>query len=166
MLEIVLFFELLLCEVLPLDVDPVVEQGRSSLQVRGEFLADFFGYESDEIVDFDIFPFEEFVAIFESVIPLGEYLVGLSEHIECLDVEIRFNEIKGAHLFNDSEGNKVENCLEFEIVVGGGSPLIEIDEAEFNSWSALKHSYSGWKFFTRKSSKSFSLLPGGGCRHP
>ena len=63
--------------------------------------------------------------------------------IERLDVEVRLDQIKIPHLFDDSQRNEVEHCFEFEEEIRTWSLLVEVHKGKRSCRSTSKNIYSG-----------------------
>ena len=59
-----------------------------------------------------------------------------SDVVIGLDVEVGLDEDELLHVFHDAVGKEGKYLLELEVVVGGGSFVIEVDEGELLSRSA------------------------------
>jgi hypothetical protein len=163
-LEIVFLLDLLLAQVLSLHVDAVGQQGGSALEVARELLADLLGYERHEVMHLVVLPLHQLLAVLQRLVGLRKDLVRMAQHVEGADVEVGLHEVETAHLLDHPQRQQVEGVLELEVVVGGRSVVVEVDEGKRHARSAYMMTYSGWKFLTRYSSSSFSARLGAGWR--
>ena len=62
-------------------------------------------------MQFVVLALHQFFAVIDRPVCLGEDAVGLTQHVEGLDVEVGLDEIEGAHVLDEPQGQQVEDIL-------------------------------------------------------
>ena len=167
-LKLLLFYNLRLCQILTLQINPIVIERSSSLVFIRKLRAILFRYKTNEVLLRYFDSATQLSTVLSSRVIFVEIFAFMCkiEKVYSFEKECRLDQYKALHAFYDCKRQHQKNILEFLEVIGGLCKMIEVYKCISLLSPTWRKKYSGLKFIIKLRVNFVVCQPGGGCRNP